>query len=294
MINTDKENLWEHIFKSKKFNNVNLDTFKNNNGANTKISQYNYKTHGLFFLKNIIFSTAQYFSDDELYILSKIKNRNYGGGVSVKFNHIEVDLDYLMALEEILFMKDILSKTESILEIGAGYGRTCHSILSVFPNIKNYYICDLPKTLLLSNSYLKQVNDDVNKISFISNEDMLKRHNLKFDLIINIDSFQEMDVSCIKDYFAYIDERAHFFYTKNTIGKFTPELCGFNLSKASVIAMKMGLLTKSIDIFDFAEVKKAQLNFLQNFVLGEKWKVIKHASCRPWSHYYQALYEKNT
>ena len=55
-----------------------------------------------------------------------------------------------------------LKTTSSVVEIGAGYGRTCHSILSLYPNITEYHIIDFPQMLDLSRAYLKTVGTNEN------------------------------------------------------------------------------------------------------------------------------------
>ena len=71
--------LWDSILEKDCFKEVDIQTFKAE-GANTRITQYNHKTHGLLFLKNILFQMANAFKNDELSLLCKIPNRQIGGG----------------------------------------------------------------------------------------------------------------------------------------------------------------------------------------------------------------------
>lgn len=286
-----KSSLWDSILKTEPFKKIDLKTFKNEN-ANTKITQYSYKTHGLLFLKNLIFQMTSTFKHQDLLLLNKIPNRDLGGGESINYKNIILDLDYLLALEETLFLKDTLKTIKSILEIGAGYGRTCHTILSLFPHIQEYSIIDLPQMLKLSNAYLKKTSQPENfkKIQFIPIKEIL---NKEYDLIINIDSMQEMDCKVVQSYMKYIDDNGKLFYSKNTIGKFDPSLFGWEKSENSELALKSGLLREKINIFCPLQLRKAQENFLTQFLPSQNWSVLKHAVTLPWSHYYQALFSKN-
>jgi len=286
----DKSSLWDSILDSDCFKKINIDQFKDE-GINFRIAQYNYKTHGLLFLKNILFNMAESFGKEFL-LLDRIPNRDVGKGVSINYAGITVDLDYLLAIGEIIFLKKKLKKITSILEIGAGYGRTCHSILSLFPNIKFYHIVDLPEMIALSSAYLKKVSNEENfsKVQFVSTNDLFDQ---EYDLIININSMQEMNPETVEAYLLFIDENAHAFYTKNTVGKFTPAELGFERTKASELAMSSGILRDIVNIFCPKDLKKAQKNFLHKFSPGKTWLVEKEATTEPWSHYYQALYVKN-
>jgi len=287
----NKSPLWDSILEKEIFKEIDINTFKEE-GANTRITQYSHQTHGLLFLKNILFQMANKFKNDEIFQLRKIPNRQIGGGVVICYQEMFVDLDYLMALEEVLFLQNQLNSTRSVLEIGAGYGRTCHSILSIHSSIAEYHIIDLPQMLELSRSYLKAVvtKQNFEKIRFIDVRDISEDG---YDLIINIDSMQEMDQKTAESYLEYIDRCGKAFYCKNTVGKFAPDLCGWEKSEASDLAMNSGLLKESLNIFCPEELQMAQEKFLSKFIPGKKWLVEKHAVTLPWSHYYQALFVKN-
>ena len=292
MQKTDKRLLWDSILEKKEFTEFDIETFKNG-GANTRITQYDYKTHGLLFLKNILYQTASVFQVDQLALLRQIQNRHVGGGISIEYQGIDLDLDYLLALEEVLFLKTTLELVCSIMEIGAGYGRTCHSILSLFPNITEYRILDLPQMLDLSRAYLKKVSTPENykKIKFISVGS--EEYKEPVDLIINIDSMQEMDEATVLSYLEDINNHGTFFYSNNTVGKFDPVLCGWVESEGSRLAMQSGLLREKINIFCPNELAKAHKNFLKKFAPSPHWSAVHHSTVSPWSHYYQVLFKKN-
>lgn len=196
-----------------------------------------------------------------------------------------------MSLEEVLFMKSCLEKGGTILEIGAGYGRTCHTILSLFPNIQEYRIVDFQQMLELSSAYLESVSaENYKKIKFIS-VDSLREEPV--DLVINIDSMQEMSPGAVRLYLDYINSNSLNFYCKNTVAKFCPSLCGWEESENSRIALESGLLRDRINIFSPQELDAAKNHFLEIFSPGNHWGIKSHSASLPWSHYYQALFSKN-
>jgi hypothetical protein len=290
MLKYNNSPLWKSILKSELFTNFNILTFKNE-GANNKIAQYNPKTHSILFLKNILFKMALEIPFKYFKLLNKIKNRDLGGGINIKYKNINCDLDYLLAINEFIFLEDLLKETNTILEIGAGYGRTCNTILSLTDNLKEYTIVDLPEMLNLSQIYLKNVlNKELfKKIKFISVNEL---KNMKVDLIINIDSMQEMHENVVLEYMKYININTKNFYCNNTVGKFSPELCGWEKSENSNMALSSGVLKNIINIFCPDELLKSQKQFMINFLPTKKWKTLKHSATMPWSHYYQAIFSK--
>lgn len=284
--------LWQQILELPEFQRIDLATFKSE-GANSRIAQYNSKTHGVLFLKNILLNMASSFDEKALDLLRAIPHRHLGGGLSINFEGINsLDLDYLMALEELVFLENTLKSSRTILEIGAGYGRTCHSILSTLTHIEKYTILDFPAILSLSSAYLSAVSSEENfsKIKFIPIENIADQ---EYDLIINIDSMQEMDEHVALDYLKYVHRNGKFFYSKNTVGKFDPSLCGWSVTDASIAALESGLLRDVIDIFSPKDLALAQERFLAAFTPSSEWALQKHGQSKPWSHYYQALYKKN-
>ncbi len=288
----EANSLWNSILSSEVFAKFNLENFKDS-GVNNKIAQYNHHTHGLLFFKNILFQMANVVGLEKLKLLEKIPNRHVGGGITINYERISFDLDYLSSIEEIVFLEKQLPDVTTILEIGAGYGRTCHSILSIFEQIEQYVIVDLSGMLNLSKQYLEKVlNKNLfNKIKFLDPNQFELERGI-FDLVINIDSMQEMDEMVVLSYLNFIKKHANIFYTKNTVSKFCPSTCGWEKNNNSKLAMNSGLLKEVIDIFCPLELLKAQKRFLNVFLPGEKWTLLKHAASLPWSHYYQALYIK--
>ncbi len=108
----------------------------------------------------------------------------------------------------------------SILEIGAGYGGWAYHFKRLLPN-STYFIIDLPETLLLSAAYLslswphKRVYvyekdsfpidfGDYDYVLLPNFARVLERLNESFDLVMNIDSFQEMNATQVSFYASFV------------------------------------------------------------------------------------------
>ena len=105
---------------------------------------------------------------------------NLGNPPTINFMDREISLDYLLSIEECNFCEDKLNQSRIICEIGAGFGRSCHSILSLF-DVEEYIIIDLPEMIELSKTYLSAVLNinQFKKIKFIDANN--------FELLSNID-----------------------------------------------------------------------------------------------------------
>ena len=90
----------------------------------------------------------------------------------------------------------------SILEIGAGYGRTAYALLSVYPEA-SYTIVDIEPALSISRWYLTTLFPN-RKISFVP---AAAAHTLgrEYDLALSISSLQEMRPDQVASYLALLD-----------------------------------------------------------------------------------------
>ena len=310
-----KTNLWEEI--KLEYKNIGLlDDFRSINGFNKRLGTWSPITNDSRYYKSLLFEFCNYLDlkisntiinsketnyspiqkgDGLRYYFGKIKNTNFGNPTTIKYYGIEVDMDYLLSVEEIFFLKDVLADSKSILEIGAGFGRLTHSIIKCFPNINKYYIVDLDWMLKLSSKYLKKVlsKKDFKKVEFIKSEDYMSLN--KIDLTINIDSFQEIDESVIMKYLGFISNNSQFFYSKNAICKYDPSIINLSVKnkKQYNSALKMGLCKNSINIFDTSELEIAKINYLRMYCPTE-FEILKHQDCFGQYLYYQSvLYGKS-
>jgi len=126
-----------------------------------------------------------------------------------------------------------IDKVSSIIEIGAGSGRTSFCLLKLLPNVK-YVIADIPPALFISQSYLSNTFKDKNIFSFrpfksfSEVEDEFKASDIIFlmphqldllpdktyDLFLAIDCLHEMKEEQIELYFNHVDRLAKSFYFK--------------------------------------------------------------------------------
>ena len=292
----NKSLLWKEYFSLLKIHKVKIKNFKKEE-INYKIGPTNPKELGFFYYKMLLMNIAQNLSKKELILLKKIKKRSTGNPTSVKVDNIEVDFDYFQSIKEFIFLKEkIKQKILNIVEIGAGYGRTCHTFLSLNNNLNKYLIIDFPEMLSLSSRYLKKVLDNKNfkKISFINANQKLEKIselNLKNSLTININSFNEMSDNAFNIYIKLINDIGGFFYTKNPVAKFNDPDFRTN-KKRKNIALNTGQIKKIINIFDEKELNKAKKNYLQTYLPSNQWTLVSSKFSKPLIYYLQAIYKK--
>ena len=213
--------------KSYPYNINSLDLFKNHDGLKLKESiTYNiicYLTFHNLKKKN------------SLQHLNKLNDKSFLG-----FNDPFINIEgFKISTDKVISLLDYeqiqkaynLKKFKKILEIGAGSGRVCDTILSIEKHL-NYIICDIAPALYLSYTRLKlafpnkkislliDVNNKVelekqienNDISFIFPHQLEILNGKSVDLILGIDCFHEMDKSINDYYFKLINNISKNFY----------------------------------------------------------------------------------
>ena len=276
---------------------VSLDNFRRDS-ISDRISMWNVKRNAIRYFKTMLYNEAELFTEDELRLLDRIPNRTLGNPFSVRVRGRDICIDYLRSLRELLFIRKStnLDAIHSVLEIGAGFGRTCHALLSTTPNIQKYIIVDLPSCLGIAARYLKSVLEEQNfdKLVFITNAELASQSILTHDLTIDIDSTAEMDEVVARNYLSFIDRNASWFYCNNPMGKFSLKLIkATNVDPNAVaMALRLGLLREALDIFDDADVARHVPDFLTAYRPGQDWDAVSHEDARPWSYYHQAMYRR--
>lgn len=126
-----------------------------------------------------------------------------------------------------------LSKISSILELGAGSGRTASCLLKLLSNVK-YVVVDIPPALYISQTYLSNIFNDRKIFSFRSFESFkkieeeFKEADIVFlmpdqlyllpdksiDLFLAINCLHEMKKEQVESYFSSVDRLAKYFYFK--------------------------------------------------------------------------------
>jgi putative sugar O-methyltransferase len=290
--------LWKYIGE----NQVNgrktadLTDFKTSQ-VNYRLTSFDVQTNGVRYLKTLIYNLASQLSPENWDRLRRIPNREVGNPFSVTYDGEMVCLDYLRAVLDLEFIdRGVDLAGADVLEIGAGYGRTCHTILSNHA-ISSYTIIDLETTMEVSKRYLHTVLSEAEfaKITFIPVDaigDSLG--DATFDLCINIDSLAEMDVDTVRYYLALIDERCRHFYVNNPVGKYRDKsLDGHARGEQAIArAMSPGLLTDVIDVNDNRAVAGKAPEFTAEYRPDEGWKCVADAWAVPYTWYWQALFQK--
>lgn len=297
-MNIDQNVFWKEI-NDKQLSLQNIEAeFENfkSSSINHKIALFNPAVNGIRYLKTVNFLLASTLSERERELLINTKNRELGNPHSIQYDGLSVCLDYLQAAKEVYFIEQSRALDSSrIVEIGAGYGRTCHTLLSNH-SIDSYCIIDLPNALQLSHRYLEAVLDteSFNRIKFISVSEFDPVELGKFDLAINIDSFAEMDKEVVSEYLAFIGKHSAALYVKNPVGKYLDKsLDGHSQGKEVIeLALKQGLLTDIIDIDNQSAVLDASKKFLQAYSPNDEWTVKANSWAPPFSYIWQALFLK--
>ncbi len=270
-----------------------LHSFKSN-AVNHKLAIWNPQKSGVRYLKELVHNLCAGFTDEEWALLDNIEGRDLGNPYAVTFNGRKVCMDYLQAVLEIRFISRHLSlEGAHIMEIGAGYGRTCHALLSNH-RIASYSIVDLGKALQLSRCYLSAVLQPelFEKIRFVAAEEFKFLHQSRFSLAINIDSFSEMPEETVHTYLSFIRERCSSLYVKNPVGKYSdPDSISHSEECESVhLALMSGVLRDIVDIYDNADVARQKKKFVDAYCPGQDWYLVEESWARPWSFYWQAFY----
>ncbi len=129
---------------------------------NFKLSLWDPSTNGVRYLKTLAYNLGMALTPpQELARISRTPpNREVGGPTTVRCQGETLCLDYLQATFEVGFIESEIDLDGArVLEIGAGYGRTCHMIMSNH-DLSGYCIVDLKNTLELSRAYLREVLDE--------------------------------------------------------------------------------------------------------------------------------------
>ena len=197
-----KELFWKKHSENRIYNIKNFRNSKKNN----IFANWSPYTRGLTYYN---FFLNYYFKKNKKKFLAfkkKINNLNLGNAPGIKYDDkYNISYDDCLSFEEIIFLKDknkMQNSLKYILEIGPGYGRTVEAFITNF-NVNKYFIIDYENVLNLTNRYLKKTLSKklFKKIIFIKYEDFNFRKNFfldnynitKFDLLINADSFHEIE-----------------------------------------------------------------------------------------------------
>ncbi|WP_158839685.1 putative sugar O-methyltransferase [Saccharothrix deserti] len=289
---------WEHISNTRMTPEAvaELSGFKSG-AVNFKLGLWDTGVNGVRYLKALTYNLAATLSEPNWDRLRRIHNRDVGDPISVTYHGESVCMDYLRAVYELEFIADRAPLDGArVLEIGAGFGRTCHALLANH-DIVEYVIVDLATTLELARNYLSEVLPPhlFERLRFVPVERTEEElAGLRFDLCVNIDSFAEMTPETVGYYLSLVDRQCERLYVNNPVGKYLDKsLDGHTQGEEIVkLALSTGLLRDVIDIHDDRAVAAQSRKFLDAYRPGDGWTCVGESWAVPWSYYWQALYAR--
>ena len=247
------------------------------------------KFRNLSFLKLVLYNFLVYMLWDYVSrldnesVLEKIKEPIEGNPPKIYLKKKLISQDLANSVLEYFSIMEKLNKNEinSILELGAGYGRTAYVFLKMIPNVK-YIIADIPPALYVAERYLSNQFRDKKIFKFrdFKNFNEIKEEfdqaNIAFflpfqlallppnnsDLFINISSFHEMRHDQIEWYFKLID---------SLIGKY--------------VYIKQWKTTK----LGYEDITISE----KDYPIREKWNKIYWRECRVKTRFFEALFNLN-
>jgi putative sugar O-methyltransferase len=289
--------LWQSLSKTlfDKIDDEFVSSFRRPGGANGRLGSWDPFDKTMRYFKFMLFSAAERETDVFFKHYSALGNVDVGAPVFVKVRGCAVNIDYLMAVQEFMFLEssDILQSVRSIVEIGAGFGRSCHALLALSPKIEKYTIIDLPNMLELSRRVLSLVIPDLlQKVEFLDAEKPETWGSCRRDLAINIDSFQEMRPSTIDRYMTDVVAGCGMFYVKNPIAKYAPGSVGIESSNANLVndVFSLGYCREIIDIFDDVALARARRNYIDAYRPSIPWRLVAERPAELFPYYHHAIY----
>jgi hypothetical protein len=256
-----------------------VECFRAPGGANNRLAAWDPFDPTMRYFKLLLFNAAKGQPDRFFDLYRMLGDTNLGRPIVIRLRGCEVNIDHLFAVEEFMFLEKAidLATVKSVVEIGAGFGRTCHALTRLAPSIRNYTIVDLPNVLDLSRHVLKRLLPDVfSKVSFVDANNAEAWQGISADLAINIDSFQEMPPATIDAYRKGILRNARHVYIKNPVGKYAPESIGIPVHDSARFhdVFSLGYCRDVIDIFDDRALEKARTRYVDAYRPVEGWRTL--------------------
>jgi putative sugar O-methyltransferase len=171
---------------------------------------------------------------------------------------------------------------KTVCELGAGYGRTAHALLTLRPDFR-YVVVDIPPALYVSQRYLSAVYPqrkvfkcrpfnayaDIKsefesaELAFLLPSQLELLPDECFDLFLNISSLHEMSVAQIRYYFRQIHRLTR---------------------QQGCFYLKQWKVSPRIPYHDFV-IRREDYPF-------DEWKVLVEREARVQTHFFEALLEK--
>lgn len=296
MAGVEVSKLWAELAGSL-FSNIDdnfLASFRAPGGANNRLGTWDAFDKTARYFKTLLFNAtidkpAPFFD-----AYRKAGNVTVGDPMFVTVHGCKINIDYYMAVDEYLFLMSAIDllRVGHIVEIGAGFGRTAHTML-LLAAADRYTIVDIPEVLALSRAYLARVlpPSELQKLEFLEAQGS-QWIGLRSDLVINIDSFQEMPVKTIRSYIDNVIAHSRYFYCKNPIAKYSPASIGLSVENTRTLdVFSLGLCQDVIDIFDDADLQRARRTYLEKYSPGLNWSVASERPLDIFPYMHHAVFE---
>ena len=131
-------------------------------------------------------------------------------------------------------------------------------------------------------------------IRFIESRDRAVWSLIDCDLVISIDSFQEMSPDVIDGYMGGLIAHSRYFYCKNPIGKYLPGSVGLQdvAPEKLLDVFSLGYCQNVIDIFDDDQLERARKVYLDAYTpkVGGGWRVLGERPMQLFPYYHHALF----
>ena len=307
-----RSELWAGIAPSMLVAAADLADFRIPGGPNSRLAHWEPREPTLRWFRSYLQLAADSMSPDERTILAHVSNIGLGNPVTVvtatnpmEPTKTELNLDYLYAAEETAFLQRGLQSVGGqpairyVIELGAGFGRTAHVILSAFENIQLYTIVDLPETLSLSRIYLAHVLPTTlfEKLQFVNAEDigsLFPPDQRLADLAIQIDGLQEMDESTIDHYFERVFTKVRFVFLSNPVGKYLPQAAGIQGVPPQVIeqVLNLGRCHVVLDPWNATDLEAARPAYLSAYT-PEGYEILLDEASRLRPLYQHVLFQRH-
>lgn len=285
-----------------------LDGFRRPGGANGRLAHWEPSESSLRWFNSYLMLAAITTPVNERQLYEGCQDTDIGDPVSVVVrdwtslgDSKRVNLDYLYSAEELGFLNrswpEGRSTCTTVVEVGAGFGRTAHAILKSWPAMRSYIIVDLQETLALSRAYLHRVlpAELLDKCTFVDAADARQVGQVLdglVDLAIQVDGLQEMPAEVIDAYFDGLFLRSDRCFFSTPIGKYTPESAGLPQVDPRRLqeVMSLGRCRSVVDPWDEESLGEARDECLLNYrPAGAAVVAAEPSRLRP--HYLHALYQ---
>jgi putative sugar O-methyltransferase len=295
-------NLWKSLCADQfaKIDDAFLETFRRPGGANNRLAAWDPLDQTMRYFKFLLYAAAERQPERFFTLYRALGKVDLGQPVAVTLHSCEINIDYFLSIDEFLFLESAIDmqSIRSIVEIGAGFGRTCHTLLALCAagQVEQYSIVDLPQVLELSRRALeKLVPQHYRKIRFIDATNETNWRGLTADLAINIDSFQEMPPAAIDCYMSRLVSNCRHFYVKNPIAKYDPKTIGLTTVDADKLqdVLSLGYCRDVIDIFNDVSLEEARPNYIASYRPASSWQLVAARPMEMFSYYHHALFSRS-